>query len=150
LLEIIRQQAEEIQQLKDEINRLKKHPRKPNIKPSSLEKKNKAKSKKAKRAGSEKMFKTAELEIHKNQEIEPNHIPVGSRFISYRDFVVQDIKLAPFNTRYRLKVYETPDGSYVVGKLPENLNGKHFVPALIQFVLYQYCHCHVTQPLFLE
>jgi hypothetical protein len=35
---IIQQQAEQIQQLKDEIARLKDHPRKPNIKPSSLEK----------------------------------------------------------------------------------------------------------------
>jgi hypothetical protein len=41
LLEINRQQAEFIQQLKDEINRLKKHPRKPKIKPSNLEKKRK-------------------------------------------------------------------------------------------------------------
>lgn len=150
LLEINRQQAEEIQQLKDEINRLKKHPRKPNIKPSNLEKKNKAKSKKGKRAGSKKKDKTAELKIHKNKEIEPDHIPTGSRFIAYRDFVVQNIKIEPCNIRYRLKVYETPDGNYVVGKLPENLNGKHFGPDLIQFILYQYYHCHVTQPLLLE
>jgi hypothetical protein len=150
LLEIIRQQAEIIQQLKDEINRLKNHPRKPNIKPSSLEKKKKAKSKKGKRAGSKKKFKTAELKIHNDKEIEPDHVPAGSRFISYRDFVVQDIKIEPCNTRYRLKVYETPDGSHIVGKLPENLNGKHFGPTLIRFVLYQYYHCHVTQPLLLE
>ncbi len=64
LLEIIRQQAEEIQRLRDEINRLKKHPRRPKIKPSNLEKKKKAKSKRGKRAGSEKRSKTVELEIH--------------------------------------------------------------------------------------
>lgn len=150
LLEINRQLVEEIQQLKDEINRLKKHPRKPNIKPSNLEKKNKAKSNKGKRAGSKKKDKTAELKIHKNKEIEPDLIPAGSRFIAYRDFVVQNIKIEPCNIRYRLKVYETPDGNYVVGKLPENLNGKHFGPDLIQFILYQYYHCHVTQPLLLE
>ena len=150
LLEIIRQQAEVIEQLKDEINRLKNHPRKPKIKPSNLEKKKKAKSKKGKRAGSEKKFKTGELEIHKVKEIEPDYIPSGSRFIDYRDFVVQDVKIEPYNTRYRLKVYETPDGDYIAGKLPENLNGKHFGPSLIRFVLYQYYHCHVTQPLLLE
>jgi hypothetical protein len=150
LLEINRQQAEEIQQLKDEINRLKKHPRKPKIKPSNLEKKKKAKSKRGKRAGSEKKSKTAELEIHNEENIEPDHIPEGSRFIDYRDFVVQEIKIEAYNTRYRLKVYETPDGEYIVGKLPENLNGKHFGPSLIRFVLYQYYHCHVTQPFLLE
>jgi uncharacterized small protein (DUF1192 family) len=37
LLAVIEQQAEQIQQLKDEIARLKNHPRKPDIKPSSLE-----------------------------------------------------------------------------------------------------------------
>jgi hypothetical protein len=58
--------------------------------------------------------------------------------------------LAPLNTRYRLKVYETPDGDYVAGKLPANLQDSHFGPALIRFVLYQYYHCHVTQPLLLE
>jgi hypothetical protein len=51
--------------------------------------------------------------------------------IDYRDFVVQDIKIFSYNTHYRLKVYETPDGSHIVGKLPENLNGKHFGPTLI-------------------
>lgn len=149
LLEIIRQQAEEIQNLKDEINRLKNHPRKPKIKSSTLEKKKKAKSK-GKRPGSAKKSKTAKLTIHDEQEIEPDHIPDGSRFIAYRDFVIQDIKIEPCNTRYRLKVYETPDGNHVVGKLPDHLNGKHFGPALIRFVLYQYYHCHVTQPLLLE
>lgn len=149
LLEIIRQQAEEIQKLKDEINRLKNHPRKPKIRPSCLEKKDKAKSK-GKRPGSAKKSKTAQLTIHDEQEIEPDDIPAGSMFIAYRDFVVQDIKIEACNTRYRLKVYETPDGNHIVGKLPEDLNGKHFGPALIQFVLYQYYHCHVTQPLLLE
>jgi hypothetical protein len=38
---IIHQQAEEIQELKDEIARLKKQPPKPKIKPSSLGKKKK-------------------------------------------------------------------------------------------------------------
>lgn len=150
LLDIIRQQIKEIEQLKDEINRLKKHPRKPKIKSGNLEKKNNDKSGKGKRPGSKKRSKTAELKIHNEQKIEPDHIPEGSRFVEYRNFVVQDIKIEPCNTRYKLKVYETPDGDYIVGKLPENLNGKHFGPSLIRFILYQYYHCHVTQPLLLE
>ncbi len=72
------------------------------------------------------------------------------KFRYYRDFVVQDIKLEPYNIRFRLKIYETPDGRYIVGQLPKHLNGKHFGPALIRFILYQYYRCHVTQPLLLE
>ena len=149
---IIEQQAEQIQQLKDEIARLKNQPPRPKIKPSSLEKKKKGKSKrsKGKRAGSKKRRKTAQLIIHKDQPIEPEDIPNGSEFRYYKPFVVQDLKLEAHNIRYRLKVYKTPDGSYVVGKLPAYLNGGHYGPSLIRFVLYQYYHCHVTQPLLLE
>ena len=37
--------------------------------------------------------------------------------------------------KYRLKVYETPDGGYVIGKLPEHLNDKHFGSMVIGFIL---------------
>ena len=149
---IIQQQAEQIQQLKDEIARLKNQPPKPKIKPSSIEKKKKDKSKrsKGKRPGSKKRRKTKKLQIHKTEPIEPDHIPDGSEFRYYKPFVVQDLKIQAFNTRYRLKVYTTPDGSCVAGQLPAYLNGGHYGPTLIRFILYQYYHCHVTQPLLLE
>jgi len=149
---IIQQQTEQIQQLKDEIARLKKQPPKPNIKPSSLEKKKKDKPKrsKGKRPGSKKRRKTKNLQIHKTEPIEPEHIPDGSEFRYYKPFVVQDLKIQAFNTRYRLKVYTAPDGSCVAGQLPAYLNGGHYGPTLIRFILYQYYQCHVTQPLLLE
>jgi hypothetical protein len=152
LLDIIRLQAEQIEQLKDEINKLKNHPRKPNIKPSRLEKKGTAKppKNKGKRAGSKKKKKTAKLTIHKDEPIEPEHIPDGSRFLGYKDFVVQGLKLEAYNIRYRRKIYETPNGEYVTGQLPPYLDGKHFSPDLVRFILYQYYHCHVTQPLLIE
>jgi hypothetical protein len=149
---IIQQQAEQIQLLKDEIARLKNQPPRPDIKPSRLGKKKtqSAKSFRNKRAGSKKRAKTANLTTHHTEPIEPEMIPPGSQFKYYKDFVVQDITIDLSNTRFRLKVYETPDGGYVSGKLPAYLNGKHFGPTLIEFVLYQYYHCHVTQPLLLE
>ena len=64
--------------------------------------------------------------------------------------MVQDLKLEAHNIRYRRKIYKTPNGEYVTGQLPPYLDGKHFSPDLIRFVLYQYYHCHVTQPLLLE
>jgi len=149
---IIQEQSEQIQQLKDEIARLKKRPPKPDIKPSSLGKKKKGKPKtsKGKRPGSKKRHKTAKLEIHETKPIEPEHIPDGSEFRYYKPFVVQDLKIEAHNIRYRLKVYETPGGNYVTGKLPEYLNDGHYGPDLIRFILYQHHHCQVTQPLLLE
>ena len=64
--------------------------------------------------------------------------------------MAQDIKLEPINTLYIIKVYETPDGKLISGRLPEHLNGTHFGDHLTCFILYQYHHCHVTQPLLLD
>jgi hypothetical protein len=152
LLAFIEHQSIIIQQLKDEIARLKNQPPRPTIKPSRLgkSKKHTSKSSRNKRPGSKKRSKTAQLQIHRTDPIEPDEIPTGSQFRYYKDFVVQDIVIHPCNTRFRLKVYETPDGGYVTGTLPAYLNGKHFGPTLIRFILYQYYHCHVTQPLLLE
>src|SRR5210317_2572644 len=149
---IIQQQAEQIQQLKDEIAQLKNHPHRPDIKPSSLGKKKKSKSKKSKgkRPGSKKRAKTAELQIHETVPMPLENIPEGAEFKGYKTFVVQGLKIRLHNTKYLLETYETTDGDYICSKLPEHLNGKHYEPELICFILYQYHHCGVTQPLLLE
>jgi hypothetical protein len=152
LLAVIEQQAEQIQQLKDEIARLKNHPRKPDIKPSSLGKKKKSKSKKSKgkRPGSKKRKKTAQLQIHETIHRPLENIPEGAEFKGYKPFVVQGLKIRSHNTKYLLATYETAEGDYLCSKLPEHLNGKHFDPELICFILYQHHQCGVTQPLLLE
>jgi hypothetical protein len=147
------QQAEQIQLLKDEIARLKGQSPRPKIRPSQLEKNKKNKDKKSnkkKRPGSKKRHKTAKIEIHDTIDIEPEYIPEGSTFKGYQPFVVQGLKIEPRNVCYRLKSYETPDGKYLVAKLPEHLKNKHFDPSIVRFILYQHYQCHVTQPLLLE
>ena len=150
---IINQLAEEIQLLKDEIARLKGLKPKPEIRPSRLEssKNKKSKSaKKKKRAGSQKRQKTKELEIHETQDVEPENIPPRSIFKGYKTFVVQGLEITAHNICYRLKTYQTPDGQYISAKPPALLNGKHFSPELIAYILYQHHQCGVTQPLLLE
>src|SRR5262249_11660486 len=45
----------------------------------------------------------------------------------------------------------TADGQNLVAPLPpEVISGSHFGPTLISFILHQYHHQHVTQPLLLE
>lgn len=146
------QQAEQIQLLKDEIARLKGQNPRPKIRPSRLEndRKTTVKRKGKKRSGSKKKKKTAKLQIHDTIAVEPEHVPQGSWFKGYNDFVVQGLTIKAHNICYRLKSYETPDGKYIAGKLPGRLKGKHFDPSLIRFILYQHYHCHVTQPLLLE
>ena len=149
---IVGQQAEQIQLLKDEIARLKNQNPKPKIRPSSLGKKKKDKSnkRKSKRAGSKKRMKTAQLQIHETIPVPLENIPEGAVFKGYNPFVVQGLKIKLHNAKYLLETYETADGKYICSKLPERLNGKHYDPELICFILYQHHHCGVTQPLLLE
>jgi Transposase IS66 family len=152
LLEVIRQQGELIQELKDEIARLKGHNPRPRISPSQLEPPRKIKSKggNKKRPGSRKRHKSAELVIHEERKMPARDIPEGASFKGYKDFIVQGLVLKAHNIRYLLECWQKPDGGYVIAELPAELCGKHFSPELIRFVLYQYHHCHVTQPLLLE
>ena len=155
LLELLEQhiatialQKEQIQQLKDEIARLKKQKPKPKISPSNLSQKDK-KNSSGKRPGSAKKKKTANLKIHKTKRIQPEFIPPGSTFNGLKSYTVQGLKIAVHNTRYLLEQWNTPDGKIISGQLPSEING-HFDNTLKTFILHQYHHCHVTQPLLLE
>lgn len=159
LLEENRQQAETIQQLRDEIAILKGEKPKPKFEPSGMEQETQPKdppdsesSGSGKpRSGSRKRAKKAQLNIHREIRVAPEQAPPeGSRFKGYREVVIQDLKIEPLNTRYRLEVWQTPDGEGLCGELPPQLRHSRFGPGLRRFVLYQHHQCHVTQPLLHE
>ncbi|MFQ5506479.1 MAG: transposase [Planctomycetota bacterium] len=150
LLEICHHQQEQIQQLRDEIARLKGEKPRPKLRPSTLETEP-PRGKKGDRAKKRcTRRKTHELRIHETVYILPGAVPAGSRFKGYEDFTVQDIRLELHNTRFRLARWETPSGERLVGTLPPELGGGHYGPTLVSYILHQYHHAHVTQPLLLE
>ena len=160
LLEIIEKlcvavesQRKEIETLKDELREFKKLSKRPKIKSSQLDKLTNEKNpdndaSNNKRPGSAKKNK----KLHYQDEvIQPKgKLPEGARFKGYRDFIVQDLEIAPKNIRYRLAYYLLPDGSTVTGTLPNELIGQHFGVQLRSYILYQYHQCQVTQTLLLE
>ena len=150
LLEICHQQAEQIQALRDEIARLKGQKPRPEIKPSKLESGEKGEKKQRKRGRRGKRKKTRELAIHEVVCVRPKGLPEGSRFKGYQDYTVQDLRIEAHNTRFRLERWETPSGDHMVGKLPLGIGEGHFGPTLRAYILHQYHHAHVTQPLLLE
>jgi hypothetical protein len=152
LLEIVQVQQELIQELRDEIARLKGQKPKPRIKPSSLGKKSRNKDRKGRPGNRSKRNKTERLEIHETVILEPHNVPNGGKFRGYEDFTVQDLLLQPFNTLYRRERWTTPQGGDIVAPLPMKIRtlGGHFGPTLHCFIIYQYYHSHVTQPLILE
>lgn len=151
LLELCHKQQEQIQALRDELARLKGQKPKPVIKPSVLEGDRAGKPKEGVLMLRTKRSKTASIEIHESIDVSPKGgVPPNSRFKGYQDFVVQDIRIQLHNTRYRLTRWITPNGVNLIGQLPAEISGLHFGPQLRSFVLYQYYHAHVTQPLLLE
>ena len=125
LVEIIQRQDAEIKALQDEIHKLKGTTQRPKIAPSRLLKPSKPKSGKSggKRPGSEKRAKTDALPIHRDVPLVMEGLPEGTRIEGYRDFVVQDLKIAAHNTRYRRTVYRLPDGRLQVADLPAEVGG---------------------------
>jgi hypothetical protein len=158
LIEEANRLQEENAHLKDCVTILKGEKKRPTFKPSRMNEeagqadiKVLAEGQKAKRPGSQKKSKTVQLKIDHDCIIEPTEpVPPGSRFKGYRDFTVQDIVITAKNTRYRLAHWQTPDGRHLTGQLPKALQGCHFGPDLVAYILYQHHHCHVTQPLLHE
>lgn len=156
--ERLHRQAERIGHLEDEIRRLKGGSGRPRLKPSRLESPpavepdagGSAPEAPAARRGTGKRRKTVELRIHRRERIAPASLPPGARYKGCRSYVVQELSLEVVNTAYELEQWQLPGGGYVVGALPPALQGRHYGPQLAGFVLYQYHHNHVTQPLLLE
>ncbi len=153
LMENIKLQDEQIQMLKDEIAQLKGNKPKPKIKPSKLNKPETESSEKTstkKRAGSAKRKKN--IFIHETTTIPVSNVPEGSAFKGFESFTVQGLLLKAHNIRYRRERWLTPEGKTLLAALPKNvvLLGGHYDEVLVGFILYQYYHAHVTQPLILE
>jgi hypothetical protein len=157
----VEQQQLRIDRLEDEVRRLKGLPDQPKRKrgpsplndpsgpPSASAEKKKPNTPDGKRPGSAKRCKTRELTIHKTEPFRINSLPDGTRFLGYLDFIVQDLRFEPYNTRYRRARYQLPDGTIVTAALPADVTS-HFGPTLRQYALYQHFHNHVTQPLLHE
>jgi hypothetical protein len=151
LLQLIQEQGEQIQLLKDEIARLKGHKTKPDIQPSTLEAPPRAgqgpPQPEGKRPGSAKRPKTAQLTIHHRERLRPSALPEGSRLKDVQPFVVQDLRLEAYNTCYERERWETPDGRFLLGELPAHVRvGGHFGPGLKTLILFQHHAQQVTQP----
>jgi Transposase IS66 family len=152
LLTIIRAQQERLQQLEDEIARLKGLKTRPVIAPSRLETPSRQPPAPGrKRPGSDKRSKTAHLTITTEAVIPLVDKPPRSTFKGYEDYVVQELAIEPRVILYRRERWQTPDGQTLIAPLPpEVIPGSHFGPNLTCFIVHQYHHQHVTQPLLWE
>jgi hypothetical protein len=148
------QQVEElVQKLRDEIAILKGQKPRPTIAPSRLEtpppKPPRADG--DKRPGSQKRSKKASFLTPQEKIIPFPDPPPGAVGNGYEEYFVQELVIHGQVTRYLRERIVTADGRTLLAPLPDDvLPGSHFGPVLITYILYQYHHCHVTQPLLRE
>lgn len=153
LVQRVRQLEETYQQARDEIAVIKGQQPKPKIAPSTLEATPPPPDQSKKRPGSDKRSKTAELTIHEEVPvpIPEAELPTGAVLTGFEPYVVQELILHTKNTRYLRARYRLPDGTTLLAPLPHHVpDGSHFGAGLISYILHQYHHNHVTQPLLLE
>lgn len=148
----IQQLEETVQQLRDEIALLKGQSPRPKIAPSTLETPPKPPPAPGdKRPGSAKRPKNASFVTPIDVKIPFPDPPPGALSQGYEEYFVQELVVEAKVTRYLRERILTPDGNTLLAPLPDDvLPGRHFGPFLSGYILYQYHHCNVTQPLLRE
>jgi len=137
----------EIEQLKDEIRRLKGLPPRPPIKPSGMEKATDCPaSEKPSQADATPPRRrgpgVSKLSIDRTVTLTVS-APAGSRYKGYEEIIVQDIAFRPEVTLYRRERWTTPDGRTVTADLPAGVRGG-CGPHLQRMVLMLYIQGQMT------
>jgi Transposase IS66 family len=127
--------------LRAEVATLKGVKRRPEVKPSGMEKATEPEPP-GKGRGGAKAREAGRL-TPDEERVVAAEVPAGSRFKGYQDFLVQDLVLRPHVTRIRRERWLTPDGRTVIAPMPAGVVG-HFGPELRRFVLAQYHQGQVT------
>ena len=109
LLSIIASQSSEIEQLKKQaaqleaaLKKAKKLPAKPQLKASQLEQSPLLAKTKGKRPGSAKRSKKKGFKPDEERMIEPEPVPSGASFNSYREYDVQELIVKAHSIRFQL------------------------------------------------
>lgn len=153
ILQRVQTLEETNQKLRDEIAVLKGQKPKPQIAPSRLEaplpKPPRAEGEK--RPGSEKRSKKTAARKLIEVVVDYPDPPAGAVSNGYEAYDVEELAIKSTLTRYLRQRIMMPDGRTLLAPLPAGvIPGSHFGQILTGYILYQYHHCHVTQPLLLE
>src|SRR3954447_16378630 len=134
-----------VAELRAEVATLKGVKRRPEVKPSGMEKGTEPATAGTGRSRGTRARKVGRLTVHEERVVAAADVPAGSRFKGYEDFLVQDLVLRPHVLRLRRERWLTPDGRTVTAPMPAGVVG-HFGPELRRFVLAQYHQGQVTLP----
>src|SRR5436305_817565 len=149
----VAEQAEEIQRLRDENNRLKGEQGKPKILPNT--KANTALSSEKERRASKPHHKTNKHGQIRNEQVEvvkveKQHLPADAQFKGYEDVIVQDVEFRSENIRFRKeKYYSASQKKTYLAALPSGYTGQ-FGPGVRAWVLALYYADGMSEPKILD
>lgn len=156
LVEANAAQAKTIQQLKDEVSRLKGEQGKPNIRKQktgadtvdpkhSSEADRKRRGEQKPRAKKTKKKNTVKIDRRVDCDVDKDSLPPDAKFKGYETRVVQDLKIVTDNVEFRLAVYYSKSlKKTFLGKLPDGYKGE-FGPGLRSLVITLYRDSGMTE-----
>lgn len=157
LVEINAMQAKTIQQLKDEINRLKGEQGKPDIRKQttgtdavdpkhSSEADRKKRGDQKPRAKKTKKKNTVKIDRRVDCDVDKDSLPPDAKFKGYETRVVQDLKIITDNVEFRVAVYYSKSlKKTFIAKLPDGYKGE-FGPGIRSLVITLYRDSGMTEP----
>jgi hypothetical protein len=145
---------EQVQELRDEVNRLKGEQGKPPIKPgkpggggdhSSEQERHRPKKRRRRR-------KTQQIRIDREEklQIERSELPEDAEFKGYEAVIIQDLVIKTDNVRFLKEKYCSPSlGRTYLAELPAGYRGE-FGPGLRSLVVTLYYAAEMTEPKIIE
>lgn len=119
---------QEVQELRDEVNRLKGEQGKPNIKASAKPKQTHSSEQERREPKVwKKGEKRSKLVIHREEKltVDKRELPDDAEFKGYEEVVVQDISITPNNTRFLKEKYYSPStGKSYLAPMPPGYEGE--------------------------
>src|SRR5215210_3687506 len=150
----VREQAEEIQRLRDENNRLKGEQAKPEIKPNTRapKKEHSSEQERHQHKKHHRRSKQGTIPIDRDElrRIDPASLPPDATFEGYQEVVTQDLVFRTDNVRFRQEVYYAAStGQTYLAPLPAGYSGE-FGPGIKALTLVFYYACQMSEPKILE
>ena len=148
----VQEQAEEMQRLRDENNRLKGEQGKPDMKPNKAATHLSSEKERHESKPHHKASKQAQIRIDRVEVVKVDHerLPQDAEFKGYEEVIVQDIDFRTENIQFRKEKYYSPSHKRTyLAEMPAGYQGQ-FGPGVRAWVLALYYAAGMSEPKILD